>query len=53
MTKFEKFVFDNEIEFKKNESLYNETSEIIEKFDREYGLSINDFEKLNEVIHLF
>jgi hypothetical protein len=53
MTKFEKFVFDNEVEFKKNESLYNETSEIIEKFDREYGLSINDFEKLHEVIHLF
>ena len=50
--KFEKIVLDNEAEFEKNELLYNETNEIIEKFDREYGLSIDDFEKLNEVSNL-
>ena len=52
LKKFEKIVLDNELDFEKNEILYNETADIIEKFDREYGLSINDFEKLNDVSHL-
>ena len=45
--RLEKRVLENEVEFEKNESVFNEIVEIIEKFDREYGLSINDFEKLN------
>jgi hypothetical protein len=52
LKKFEKIVLENEEKFEQNELLYNETIEIIEKFDREYGLSINDFEKLNEVSNL-
>ena len=52
LKKFEKIVLENEAEFEKNDLLYNETNEIIEKFDREYGLSIDDFEKLNEVSNL-
>ena len=50
---FERFVLENELDFERNELIYNETVEIIEKFDREYGLSINDFEKLNELLNLF
>lgn len=49
---FEKFVLESELEFEKNELIYNETIDIIEKFDREFGLSIDDFEKLNEVFYL-
>lgn len=52
LKKFEKIVLDNELDFEKNEILYNETADIIEKFDREYGISINDFEKINKVIEL-
>jgi hypothetical protein len=52
LKKFEKIVLENELDFEKNEILYNETADIIEKFDREYGLSINDFEKINMVFEL-
>jgi hypothetical protein len=49
LTKFENSILENELDFDKNELLFIEISEIIEKFDREYGLSIDDFHKLNEV----
>ena len=52
LKRFEKLVLENELDFEKNELLYNETTEIIEKYEREYGLSINDFVKLYEVSNL-
>jgi hypothetical protein len=42
----ENYVLQNEILFDQNEVLLNEVKEIIEKFEREYGLSIADFKKL-------
>jgi hypothetical protein len=50
---FEKILLENENFYEKNQTLYFETLEIIEKYDREYGLSINDFVKLNGVLQLF
>jgi hypothetical protein len=48
----EEFILANEVDFEKNNSLYEEVIEIIEKYDREYGLSLNDFEKLNDACKL-
>lgn len=39
----EDYIIDNEDNFDKNEMMYNKIQEIVEKYDREYGLSINDF----------
>ena len=39
--------FDNEVLFDENEQKYSETKDIIEKYFREYGLSIGDIHKLN------
>jgi hypothetical protein len=52
LNEFEKMILENELEFEKNELIYNQISETIEKFEREYGLSINDFELLNQVFQL-
>jgi len=40
---FEDYIVDNEVNFDKNELMYNKVKEMVEKYDREYGLSINDF----------
>lgn len=40
---FEDSIIDNEEDFDKNELVFNKIKEIVEKYDREYGLSINDF----------
>lgn len=45
-------ILENDEDFEKNESVFNEVVEIIEKFEREYGLTISDFEKLNNVFQL-
>ena len=47
---FENFVYEKEEDFEKNEQAYNNTKEIIDKFYREYGLTIQDFELLNKTI---
>ena len=39
--------FDDEDLFEENEKKYNEIKDIVEKYYREYGLSINDLYKLN------
>ena len=49
----EEFIFANEPDFERNEIYYNEVKDIIEKYDREYGLSIDDFDKLNNVLNIF
>lgn len=49
----EELIFDNEINFDKNEKYFGEIKEIIEKYDREYGLSISDLEILNNSLNYF
>ena len=39
--------FDDEVSFDENEQKYSEVKDIIEKYYREYGLSIEDIYKLN------
>ena len=50
---FENFILENEYDFELNDYLYTEVKEIIEKLDREYGLSLNDFEILERACKLF
>ena len=50
LEKFENFVYEKEEDFEENEQAYNNTKEIIDKFYREYGLTIQDFEVLNNTI---
>ncbi len=49
----EEFILANETDFEINEMYYNEIKDIIEKYDREYGLSIDDLDKLNTVLNIF
>ena len=41
--------FDDELLFDENEKKYSEIKDIIEKYYREYGLSIEDILKLNSL----
>jgi hypothetical protein len=50
LRKLEEYTLSNELEFEKNEKQYFEIKEIIEKYYREYGLSIDDFSKLHKVM---
>ena len=43
--------FDNEVLFDENEQKFSETKDIIEKYLREYGLSIDDIYLLNSILH--
>jgi hypothetical protein len=49
----EEFVLENDNDFDKNENYFNEIRDIIEKYDREYGLSVNDFIKLRDALKFF
>jgi hypothetical protein len=49
----EEFILTNELDFEINEIYYNEIKDIIEKYDREYGLSIDDLNKLSEACDKF
>ena len=42
------FTLDHETDFEENYNLREGIIEIIEKYEREYGLSINDFLKLEK-----
>lgn len=44
--------YNEEVISKEKESTYNETIEIIDKFYREYGLSISELKRLNDIIKL-
>ena len=50
---FENFILENEYDFELNDYLYTEVKEIIEKLDREYGLSLHNFEILERACKLF
>ena len=43
LEKFYNYIFKDEDHFEENEKLYNNIKEIIDKYYREYGLSIDDF----------
>lgn len=49
----EENILENEVDFEENETYYNEIKEIIEKYDREYGLTIYDLDKLNNALKIF
>jgi hypothetical protein len=49
----EEFILLNEQDFDKNEKIFNQIRDLIEKYEREYGLSIDDFERLNEALQIF
>ena len=44
----DQFTLDHEADFESNYNLREEIIAIIEKYDREYGLSVNDFLKLEK-----
>jgi|GEM_PF-1730637 len=46
LEKLYNFIFEKEELFEKNEKIYNNVKDIIEKYYREYGLSINDLKTL-------
>ena len=48
--KFYNYIFKDEVHFEENEKLYNNIKEIIDKYYREYGLSIDDFTLLDMVL---
>tara|TARA_B100000767_G_scaffold26002_1_gene22866 strand:+ start:6401 stop:8821 length:2421 start_codon:yes stop_codon:yes gene_type:complete len=48
LKKCDQFTLDHEADFEDNYNLREEIIEIIEKYDREYGLSVNDFLKLEK-----
>jgi hypothetical protein len=53
LDKYENFIVQNEANFDENAIIYDDIKEIIEKYDREYGLSIDDFYKLNQAFMQF
>ena len=50
LEKFYNYIFKDEVHFDENEKLYNNIKEIIDKYYREYGLSIDDFTLLDMVL---
>lgn len=48
LEKFYNYIFKDEVHFDENEKLYNNIKEIIDKYYREYGLSIDDFTLLEK-----
>lgn len=44
---------ESEMEFEDYSKLLEEVKEIIDKYYREYGLSIDDLDKLNNVLNIF
>ena len=48
---FEEYILKDELNLEKNEIYLYEIKEIIEKYEREYGLSINDLVKINNTIN--
>jgi hypothetical protein len=46
------YTFENEESFESNEKMYDEVKDIIGKYYREYGLSINDLKHLTQAIKL-
>jgi len=48
LEKSDQFTLDHEADFEENYNLRAEIIEIIEKYDREYGLSLSDFLKLEK-----
>ena len=53
LDKYENYIIENEDSFDENEKIYNDTKDIIEKYYREYGLSIDDFRLLSDSLKLF
>ena len=49
----ENIILTNETEFEKNSDSFYKSIDLIEKLDREYGLSVSDIEDLHSMLNLF